>query len=220
MNGQIALKWRLGMTGALVSGVTVLGVGAALAGGAPTIGTVTAVSGEVTVTSHGEASPRKLEKGDDVYEGDHIETARGARLHLQLEEDSLVHLGGSSTLDLEWVLYAPALDSRNVILSLPEGVARLVIETFVPRSSFEIKTNTAVAKLQGSGGILVAKPKTTAVVALGGEIQVENLRPDILGAVTLSPGAGTAVPMGEAPNPPRPWPEERVEAMLARTTMP
>ena len=219
MDGQIRLAWQASLTSVLWSGAAMLAAGAALAGGAPTVGSVAAVSGEVRVTSHG-AEPRQLEPGDDLYEGDHIETARGARARLQLEDDSVVQLGGSSILDLEWVLHAPALDSRNVILSLPEGIVRLIIETFVPRSSFEVKTSTAVAAIQGTGGILEAKPRTTAVVAVGGEITVANVRPDIVGSVVLEPGTGTVVRMGEPPVPARAWPEERSDVMHRRTGIP
>ena len=203
-----------------VVAVALAAAGAASAQQGHTIGNAIAVHGDVLVMSHGDMAPKTLAEGDQVFEGDHIETGKGARVRLLLEDGSLVQVGGASVIDLEWVLYAPALDSRNVILSMPGGVVRFVVEQLVPRSSFEVKTQTAITSAQATDWIISARPEATAVLALDGEILVENVRPDVVGSVHLGPGWGTLVKPGEPPADAKNWPADRREAYIRRTELP
>lgn len=185
-----------------------------------TVGSAIAVKGKVTVVSHGEMTPKRLAAGDVLYEGDHIETNKNARLQLGLEDGSTVQVGSSSALDLEWVLYAPALVSRNVILSVPDGVIRFIVESLVARSSFEVKTQTAVTTVQGTDWIVAAHPESTSVLVIDGEVLVENVRPDVVGSTILKSGTGTSVTSGQAPDPAASWPQERRTAFIRRTMAP
>ena len=184
------------------------------------IGNAVTVQGQVLVTSHGEMAPTALKEGDQLFEGDHIETAGDGRARLVLEDGSLVQIGSSSAIDLEWVLYAPALDSRNVILSVPAGMIRFIVEALVPRSSFEVKTQTAVASVTGTDWVVVAKTERTSILTIKGEVAVQNLRPDVLGRVVLGAGHGTVVKPGEAPLEPKAWPAKRRKAWLQKTEVP
>lgn len=191
--------------------------GAATAQDLATIGRADGVEGRVTVTSHGKMVAMPLGAGDRLFEGDHVETAKDARLELHLEDGSTVQVGGNSALDLEWVLYAPALDSRNVILSMPDGVIRFTVGPMVPRSSFEVKTPTAVTTAEGTDWIVDVRPERTGVLALAGRVAVENVRPDVRGRTVLGPGSGTWVRPGEPPEPAKAWPEKRRTSFLRRS---
>lgn len=208
--------------GALLAALAVLPVAfaTAVAQEQTTVGRVITAKGKVMVVSHGDMTPKRLAEGDSLYEGDHIETGRSARLQLSLEDGSLVHVGSSSALDLEWVLYAPALDSRNVIISVPEGFIRFIVEVPVLRSSFEVKTRTAITSVQGTDWIVAARSESTSVLTLAGEVAVENVRPDVRGSIVLTSGSGTSVKTGEAPSPASPWPEDRREAFIRKTAAP
>lgn len=208
------------LSGAL--GVTLL-AGAPGSGAAqemPAIGTTLEIKGQVLITSHGDMAPKSLAEGDRLFEGDRIETGRDSRARLALIDGSLVQVGGSSTLELEWVLYAPALDSRNVILSVPSGIVRFVVEALVPRSSFEVKSDTAISFAEGADWIVATREEQgTWVIALDGEVIVENVRPDVIGKVVLAGSDRTLVPSGEPPQAAEPLPDERRAAYLRRTTL-
>lgn len=211
-------RWK---TGGIMAAVAALVVTAgALAKDASTIGSVVALHGEVLVTTHGRMQTHQLTEGEALYEGDHIETAKGGRARIRLQDGSIIQLGARSTLDIEWVLYAPALDSRNVILSMPGGIVRLIVETFMPRSSFEMKTRTAITAARGTDWIVQADQNATSILVLDGEVSVGNVRPHIVGNITLTPGSGTQVKLSEPPADAKAWPDARRDAFIRKTDLP
>jgi hypothetical protein len=201
---------------ALLIGLTCGVAGSGVAQQVPLVGHAAEVHGEVLVTSHGDMAPKSLSRGDQLFEGDQIETGEESRARLVLEDGSLVQVGGRSAVVLEWVLYAPALDSRNVILSA-DGVVRLIVEALVPRSSFEVKTHSAIASAEHADWIVAAGPKGTWVIALEGEVSVENVRPDVVGTILLVGDDRTRVRPGKPPAKVKPLAGEQRDALLRRT---
>ena len=182
------------------------------------VGRVAAVVGTVLVTgadggSGGEA--RRLTEGAPVFQGDRIETAAGSRVRLEFVDESVVSLGENCAFTIDWFLYAPAIDLRSVLFLVPRGILRLAA-SLVPDSTFELRTNTAVASVRGTDWMAEASGESTAVVVLDGRVAVGNA----LGTVVLTEGEGTDVAAGEPPTPPVRWGEARIERFLRATAVP
>lgn len=186
---------------------------------AEAVGRVTAAVGTVLVTgpdgSGGGGEARRLTEGAPVFQGDRIETAAGSRVRLEFVDESVVSLGENCAFTIDWFLYAPAIDLRSVLFLVPRGILRLVA-SLVPDSTFELRTNTAVASVRGTDWMAEATADSTAVVVLDGRVAVGNA----LGAVVLSEGEGTDVAAGEPPTPPVRWGAARVQRFLQATAVP
>jgi ferric-dicitrate binding protein FerR (iron transport regulator) len=137
-----------------------------------------------------------------------------------LRDGSILTCGEATDLTLDWVLYAPEQDTRSVLLRVPLGIVRAVVELFVPRSVFEMHTETAVISARGTEWIAEAQPTATAIVALDGEVQVRNVDPGVPGAAILGPGEGVTVEAGVPPPEPTVWGDARRNAFIERTTVP
>jgi hypothetical protein len=183
------------------------------------VGTVTAVVGEASVLRFSATSPERLATGTTLFEGDEVRTA-GGRTRIRLEDGSILQLGEGTSLTLTWLLHAPALEMQSVILSVPGGIVRTIVETLLPRSLFELRTSTAITSVRGTDFIAEASLESTAVVALEGAVEVRSGSRAIAGTVTLGPGEGTDVPAAEPPGAPVLWGEARRDDFIARTTVP
>ena len=201
-------------------GVATLGGIAPAGAQAPAVGTVEALVGTAMVTRFDASAPRALAVGAELFEGDRIRTEAGARLRLRLLDGSMLTCGEATDLTLDWVLYAPEQDTRSVLLRVPLGIVRAVVELLVPHSTVEMHTATAVISARGTEWIAEAQPAATAIVALEGEVAVQNVDPAVRGAVTLGPGEGVTVEPGVPPPAPTVWGDARRNAFIARTTVP
>ncbi len=187
---------------------------------ADAIGSVSALVGQAVVTSRGESAARPLALGAEVFEGDRIHTEADAKLRLKLEDGSVLTLGAATDLNLGQFHYAPEQASRNVLLEVPRGIIRVLVELLVAHSTFEVQSHTAVASVRGTDWIAEAQPDATAIVALHGRVSVRNVRPEIAGEVVLFPGDGTTVRAGEPPPAPTQWGAARKTSFIERTTLP
>jgi ferric-dicitrate binding protein FerR (iron transport regulator) len=200
--------------------VATLGEVAPAGAQAPGIGTVEALLGAATVTRLDASQPRALMVGAELFEGDRIHTEAGARLRLRLQDGSILTCGETTNLTLSRALYAPERDSRLVVLRVPLGIVRAVVGLLVPRSVFEMHTDTAVISARGTEWITEAQPAATATVALEGQVEVRNVDPDVPGAVVLGPGEGVTVEAGVPPPAPTVWGDARRNSFIERTTVP
>jgi hypothetical protein len=200
----------------------VLGAGALVPAAAQevAVGTVTDLSGRAAVTRHGASGAQALAVGAELFEGDRIRTGAGARLQLGLRDGSILTCGESTDLTLGRALYAPERDLRLIVLRVPLGIVRALVDLLVPRSVFELHTETAVVSARGTEWIAEAQPAATAVVALEGEVAVRNVDPEVAGAVVLGPGEGVTVEAGTPPPEPTVWGDARRNAFIERTTVP
>src|SRR5262245_32595092 len=151
----------------------------------PSIGTVDALVGEGTVIRFGQTAASPLAVGAELYEGDRIRTEAGARLRLAFIDGTVVQLGESTDLVLDWFLVAPDVNTQNVLLRVSSGIFRVILELVLPRAAFEVQTSTAVATVRGTDWISEATPDATATVALEGQVAIRNIQPAIAGEVVL-----------------------------------
>ena len=120
---------------------------------APSIGTVDALVGDGSVVRFGESGARALAVGAPLYEGDRIRTDAGSRLRLAFADGTVVQLGESTDLVLDWFLHAPDAGTQNVLLRVSSGIFRVILELVLPRAAFEVQTTTAVASVRGTDWI-------------------------------------------------------------------
>ncbi len=184
------------------------------------VGMVATLIGEALVVHHGETQTRPLSEGAPVLEGDLIRTQTGARLRLVLEDGSVLQLGENTSLDVDWVLHAPARGTSNVLLEMSSGIMRAMVEKLVPNALYQVVTHTAVTSVRGTDWIAEAGAAATAIVALDGAVTVRNRAEEIPGEVTLGPGEGTTVEAAAPPDPPAVWGDARRQSFIERTAVP
>jgi hypothetical protein len=184
------------------------------------IGSVSELVGQCLVSRHGEPEARPLTLGAELYEGDSVRTAAGAKLKLEFIDGSVVQLGEGTELALDWFLHAPEEQTQNVLLQASAGIFRVIAELLLPRSAFVVQTATAAASVRGTDWIVEAAPGATAIVVLDGRVAVRNAVPTVPGEVVLQPGEGTTVEAGLAPRPPSVWGDARRNSFVARTAVP
>jgi hypothetical protein len=187
---------------------------------APSIGTVDALTGDCTVVRFGQSSARALAVGASLYEGDRIRTDEGARLRLAFLDGTVVQLGESTDLTLDWFLHAPDAGTQNVLLRVSSGIFRVILELVLPRAAFEVQTTTAVASVRGTDWISEVTPDATATVTLEGQVALRNIEPALTGEVVLGPGEGTTVTADAPPTAPTVWGDARRNQFIERTTVP
>lgn len=197
-----------------------LGTAPALAQAPPAIGHVETVVGTSTVTRFGQTTASTLTAGTALQEGDRIQTAAGARLKLAFVDDTVIQLGESTDLVLDWFLYAPDAQSQSALLRVSSGIFRVILEFVLPNAAFEVQTATAAATVRGTDWITEATAENTAIVALDGRVAVRNVEPAVPGQVVLDPGEGTDVAAGTPPSGPVVWGDARREAFIERTQAP
>ena len=191
-----------------------------LAQGVRAIGSVSALVGDCVVSRFGGGAAQPLTVGTELYEGDSVRTADGARLKLEFIDGSVVQLGEGTELALDWFLYAPEEQTQNVLLRASAGIFRVIAKLVLPRSAFAVQTATAAASVRGTDWITEATPGATAIVVLDGQVGVQSDEPSVAGTVVLDPGEGTTVEAGLAPRPPSVWGDARRNSFIARTTIP
>ena len=184
------------------------------------IGTVDALVGDCTVVRFGASGASALAVGAALYEGDRIRTEDGARLRLAFADGTVVQLGESTDLVLDWFLHAPDAGTQNVLLRVSSGIFRVILELVLPRAAFEVQTSTAVATVRGTDWITEASADATAIVALEGQVAIRNVEPALPGEVVLGPGEGTTVNAGAPPTDPTVWGDARRNGFIERTTVP
>jgi hypothetical protein len=198
----------------------ILGTGPASAQVADAIGSVTAAVGQASVIRFTQTTSTSITEGAKVFEGDRLRTAAGAKLQLKFVDGTTLRLGENTELALDWFLHAPDQGTRNVLLRVPAGIIRTIVDLVLPHSTFEVQTNTAVASVRGTDWIAEATPDATAIVALDGQVGVRNEEAAIGGQVVLGPGDGTTVRTGQPPSAPTQWGAARKSSFIERTALP
>jgi hypothetical protein len=184
------------------------------------IGRVDALVGDCVVIRFGQSGAAALAVGAQVYEGDRIRTEAGGRLKLAFVDGTVLQLGESTDLVLDWFLHAPDANTQNVLLRVSSGIFRVILELVLPRAAFEVQTSTAVATVRGTDWISEATPEATATVALEGQVAIRNIDPAIAGEVVLGPGEGTTVNADAPPGAVTVWGDARRNQFIERTTVP
>jgi hypothetical protein len=183
------------------------------------IGRVMALTGQATVQHTGSAQAVPLTMLSPLYQGDLIRTQAAAKVRMALVDGTTLALGEQSTVRISDFVYAPAQQTRKSLLTVVEGIFR-VLTTVLPGSTFEVHTTNAVAAVRGTDWLGQVQRDATAMVVLQGDVEVTQARLEVQGSVRLTAGLGTDVLGQQPPTPPKPWGAARVQALLTATTLP
>jgi hypothetical protein len=183
------------------------------------IGHVTALEGNVTVLHQGKFAPEPLTLRKPVFQEDIIETDRASKVRITLTDATVISLAEHSRLELRHFSRDAPRQTRVGRFVMALGVFRAILREFLPQSTFEVITPTAVAAIRGTDFMGEVTPDSTAIVVLEGTIVVSHVRPGVTGTATLTPGMGTTVRGDEPPSAPTRWSESRVETLRRATTI-
>jgi hypothetical protein len=178
------------------------------------VGEVVRTQGHVTKI-HG-AGETALGIGAKVTVGDSIVTGEDGKVDLRFTDGSLLTVGPASRVEV--ARYAPKAGGGGgeALLSLVNGIIKLIVDDGTRWSRFAVETETAVASVRGTEWLVDATKDTSAVLVLSGSVEVAGRS---AGPVfKLGPGQGTDIKAGAAPTPPKVWGAARRQKALARVT--
>ena len=202
--------WGLifGVGSVLLTAMSVLAQPAQLE--APSIGRVTSVLREATVTRADSREVLRVKLNGSVFFKDIYETQVGAQVRMLLDNDSVLSLGENTRLQITEHLYDPT--QNQTVIELLNGMLRSLVGKLIAQGGrFEIHTPTAVAAVRGTYFVVWVLPEeggkqVTRVANIGqeGAVEVRNAQSDVAGTTMLGPLQSTFVEAGRPPAPPTP----------------
>ncbi|MEQ9170527.1 MAG: FecR domain-containing protein [Rhodospirillales bacterium] len=113
--------------------------------GAP-IGTVKTLTGEVWVT-RADGTRVQLQAGDQVYQGDSIETGPKGAIGVLLADETTFSMGEDSSMVLDEMVYDPATQNGSLNVSVVQGVFTFVSGQVAKTDPDAMKIDTPVATI-------------------------------------------------------------------------
>jgi hypothetical protein len=179
----------------------------------PQVGEVLALFGQCFVETAGRRNALRL--GDAVHVGDTLDVAAGAKLKLRMSDGSVIAVASSSRLTIADYRLGNGGESRNVTLSLGEGLLRAVVSVLKGLPHFEVDTATGVAAVRSTDWFIEARPGSTQVGVLDGRV---SLRSVATGREIVIPARwGARVEAGRDPVPARVWTAAEFADFIGRT---
>ena len=132
------------------------------------IGSVVIVDGEAIIVHEDELRGFLAKKGLLLYAGDTLITRSQGRISILLKDKSRISIGSETKLLLSRVLFDPDNKQRTSFIKMGIGKARFRVKKLsdFKRSSFKIKTHTALIGVRGSDFIIQSTLKRTEVTTL------------------------------------------------------
>ena len=117
-----------------------------LAEGAETVAVVLKVQGSVLVTSSGETSPKSVQRGSRLAEGDKLVTGIKSFVAFRFIDDaSLVRIGANSTCTIQGQKEANRI-MKNIVVEAGTILTRITQQ----KGTFQVATPTSVASVKGT----------------------------------------------------------------------
>jgi len=139
---------------------------------ATAVGSVVTVSGDAKMERNG--AMRAIAIHDDVFQSDVIITGDKGRVKLLMADNSKVYVGAKTRIGLQQY----AMSEKGLFkasLDLAWGKARFFVNKLVSRkSSFEVKTSTAVLGVRGTGWLTEVVNGQTFVTQFEGVLSVQT----------------------------------------------
>lgn len=148
------------------------------------IGHVETANGSVTVV-HADGTKGVLHKGDPIFQGDVLQTAKGAAVGLLFVDNTAMSLGGDGRMVLDSMVFDPATGSGKSAFSLMQGTFSFVSGQIAKAAPDAMMVRTPVATIGirgtvGSAGYTPENGLTAGLYAEGangsgaGEIIISN----------------------------------------------
>ena len=134
------------------------------------IGWVTEISGKASITHPATGKSEPAKEGTEVYKMDVIETTANTSVTVQLEDDSIFTVGGSSKVEVSDFVNNVAEHKNYSFFKLLYGKFRgLLNSKFKQGSEMSIETPTSVAGVKGSDFSVWIEDGETVVAVTEGE---------------------------------------------------
>jgi ferric-dicitrate binding protein FerR (iron transport regulator) len=184
-------------------------------------GRVTALEGEAVVLRTGTTRAQSLGLDSRVFAKDVVQTRDSSRARISLADQTVLTLGERSEVEIREFAFSQRDRVRQMVLKVGFGIIRLALSlVFPPSGALSLLTGLASLAFSGTEVIVEATPTTTAVASLEGTVRVEALQAGAPGVVTLRPGEGTDIALGQPPTPARTWGAARLARVKAATALP
>lgn len=159
--------------------------------------TVHFVRGDVTAIMSGQ-DDRQLEKSDDIYRQERVETAAQSRIQMRFTDGGLVSLMPNSVFAIEDYFYEEDSNDDSAVFGLLKGGLRTVTGAIgkVRHADYRLQTPVATLGIRGTQYTAVLHPVGTLRVHVGeGRVVLTNDH----GTLEVSEGGNAVVTLDSAP---------------------
>ena len=151
---------------AIVAGV----IGSSCAQATVRAGNAVIVVREVLGSLSGQSWDKKV-TGDDVYENEFIRTAAESSAGISFVDETDIKIGPSATMKIDRAVLNSNKSDRALIVSVEGGAMRWNSGTSIS-SAYQVKTTTAIIRVEGTTFDLFVESQRTTVVLRRGRIEV------------------------------------------------
>ncbi len=176
------------------------------------VGRAVAKVGSVTVLRAGAGGTLQL--GDPLYQIDRVLSGPKSRVKVEFLDGSVLVIGADSEVAITEYLLGDEGARRNALFDLLRGILQATVAG-APAGGFDIRTRIAVASTQAADWAIELTEEQVSVFVIEGQVQVTGYQDGVSKLVEAGFGSDTKV--GLRAGNPRPWSENRVNDMLART---
>lgn len=137
--------------------------------------TVTKMQGEAVVTRAGQQTIEPLKIGTVLGSGDTIETKDNGKVELQIANGNTINMTPNSNLTLSKLISYPATGEYDNLLESKVGMIRAnVVAKIKGKSTFKIKTPTAICGVRGTVFYIEVTATGTKVFVTDGSVDFSN----------------------------------------------
>ena len=186
------------------------------------IGSITAIEGEVYLSHRGDTAAFPAMLGDPIYLYDHIQTEKQSRVQLLFEDESLLNLAENTYIQITEHIYSPEENRRSSVFRIMMGKVRAIVGRYFrgAGSRYKVSTPTAIIGVRGTHFVVDATlSDETTVVCMDSatDLVVRNIEEDVPGEVILTTGLMTKVLEGIPPSLPTAAPDDFMMRLLMDT---
>lgn len=135
---------------------------------------LTETSGSVLVKDAQETSFKKAKKDQPLYEGDEIQTKKGASCEIEMKTESVVHLEENSYLKLSETKET-STGTKTTLKLFSGKILNVVNKLSNSVSSYNVETPTSIAGVRGTEFAVEAEEENTDVGVFSGNVAVKGL---------------------------------------------
>jgi hypothetical protein len=176
------------------------------------VGRAIAKVGSVTVLRAGAGS--SLQPGDPLYQIDQVLTGPKARVRIEFLDSSILAIGADSEVAITEYLLDDERARQSALFDLLRGILRATVAGGTA-GGFDIRTRIAVASTRAADWLIELTEEKVSVFVVEGQVQVIGYQDGV--SKLVEAGFGSDTKIGQRAANPRPWAEDRVNDLLART---
>jgi hypothetical protein len=181
------------------------------------VGTIVAIKGTVVIQRDNKDIFAQLK--DTILTNDIIETKEESRVKMLFSDDSILTLAENSRISIKEYFYSADGKKGKSIVRLMDGKLR----SLVGNTEFEVHTPTMIAAARGTYFITWIEFQegviSSGAAVLEGLVEMFNIDPAIIGAVTLQPGTMSTTVQNSQPSPPVPTPPILLKKLIYATEL-